>query len=138
MAVSDQIIQVINTLCEKVGIVIDWTSDNVIPYIETLCQKLIAYEIATSITWMVIMMSLSVASVVATKKCAPVFKKGLDAEKDTLDMGWGVGTTFAIIGLVIFNLVSICVISTQVVDIIKCAVFPEMYVFEYVSKLMAK
>lgn len=138
MTVSEQIIQVIDTLCAKVGLAINWTSENVIPYIETLCQKLIVYEIATSIAWMVIMMSLSIASVVATKKCAPVFKKGLNDEKDTWYVGWAVGTTFAIIGLVIFNIVSICVISTQVMDIIKCAVFPEMYVFEYLNRLMAK
>ena len=51
MTVSEQIIQVIDALCEKFGIVVDWTNENVFPYLETLCEKLIAYEIATSIVW---------------------------------------------------------------------------------------
>ena len=49
MTVSEQIIQVIDALCEKFGIVVDWTSESVIPYLEILCTKLIKYEICTSI-----------------------------------------------------------------------------------------
>ena len=76
MTVSEQIIQVINALCEKFGIAINWTSENVIPYLETLCRKLITYEISTSIFWMVIMTLVSIASIVATRKFYPTFKDG--------------------------------------------------------------
>ena len=31
MTVSEQIIQVIDALCEKFGIAIDWTTQNIIP-----------------------------------------------------------------------------------------------------------
>ena len=135
MTVSEQIIQVLDALCEKFGIVIDWTSANVIPYIETLCGKLIAYEIGTSIAYMVIMILLSIASIVATKKFYPAFKQGLEDES-SWECGWTIGTTFAIIGLVILNLVTIIVVGVQVMDIIKCATFPEMYIFEYVNTLI--
>ena len=37
---------------------------------------------------------------------------------------------------VILGVVMICVTSDQIIDIIKCLTFPEMYVFEYVSNLM--
>lgn len=76
MTVSEQIIQVVDALCEKFGIAINWTSENVIPYIETLCRKLVTYEISTSIAWMVIMTLLSIGSIVAAKKFYPTFKKG--------------------------------------------------------------
>lgn len=134
MTVSEQIIQVIDSLCAKFGIVVDWTSNNITPYIEMLCGKLIKYEIATSIFWMVLMVSLSIASIVATKKLIPVFKKGLEECYD--DEMWMVGTGFAIVGLVILNLATIIVVGSQIVDIIKCMTFPEMYIFEYVSNLM--
>ena len=137
MKISEQIIEVINALCEKIGIVVDWTSENVIPYLEILCGKLITYEICTSIVLMAIMILLSIGSVVATKKLAPTFKMGLKANAQSYcDVGWEVGTVFAIIGLVAINLTALIVVCVQIMDIVKCATFPEMYVFEYISKLM--
>lgn len=136
MTVSEQIIQVIDALCEKFGIAVNWTGENVIPYIELLCGKLIAYKIGTSIAWMVIMISLSIGSIVATKKLMPIFKEGLEHDARSYDSGWEIGTCLAIIGLVILNLITIIVVGVQIMDIIKCATFPEMYIFEYVSSLI--
>ena len=135
MTVSEQIIQVIDALCEKFGIAINWTSENVIPYLEVLCGKLITYEISTSIVWIVIMASFSTAGIILTKKFAPTFKEGL-ANQSNWDMGWTVGTVFAIIGLVILHLSTIIVVGVQIMDIIKCLTFPEMYIFEYISRLI--
>lgn len=136
MAVSEQIIQVIDALCEKFGIAINWTSENVFPYIETLCKKLVMYEIVTSIFYVAIATLLIIGVILLTKKFTPVFKKGLE-EQDYLDIGWTVGTVFAIIGLVIFSIVIISVFGQQITDIIKCTVFPEMYIFKYISKLIS-
>ena len=136
MTVSEQIIQVIDALCEKFGIAVNWTSENVIPYLEILCGKLVKYEICTSIAWITIMVLLSLASIVATKKLTPKFKKGCEDEADTWDNGWHVGAAFAIIGLIGLNLAVIIVVGKQVMDIIKCATFPEMYIFEYISALL--
>ncbi len=135
MTVSEQIIQVIDALCEKFGIAIDWTSKNIIPYVETLCKKLVAYEIGTSIAWMAIMILVSIGSIVATKKLAPIFRRGIE-EEGRWDCNWKIGTGFAILGLVALNLATIIVVGAQIMDIIKCATFPEMYIFEYISKLI--
>ena len=133
MTVSEQIIQVIDALCEKFGIAINWTGENVIPYIEILCRKLITYEICTSVVWIVIMASLSVGSIIATKKLTPVFKNKIE-ENEYGD--WDVGAGFAITGLIIINLISIIIVGVQIMDIIKCLTFPEMYIFEYISALI--
>jgi hypothetical protein len=135
MTVSEQIIQVMDALCEKLGIAINWTAENAIPYLEVLCGKLITYEIGTSIAWIVIMALMSIGSIIATKKLAPTFKRGLEEQGDW-DCGWTIGTTFAIGGLVILNIASIAVVITQIMDIVKCATFPEMYIVEYVSRLL--
>lgn len=135
MTVSEQIIQVIDALCDKFGIAVDWTGKNILPYIETLCGKLITYEIGTSIAWMAIMILSSVGSIIAAKKLAPTFKKGLK-EQGTLDDDWTIGTWLAIAGLVIVNLATIIVVVVQVMDIIQCVTFPEMYIFEYISILI--
>ena len=81
------------------------------------------------------MILMSVGGVVATKKFAPTFKEGLKGQSWYND-GWTIGTTFAIIGLVILYIVTIIVVVTQIMDIIKCATFPEMYIFEYINKLI--
>ena len=132
MAVSEQIIQVIDALCAKFGLAIDWTSENVIPYLTTLCGKLVSYEIWTSVFWIVLMTVLTIASIIATKKFAPIFKNGIE-EQDWDECGWSVASFFAIAGLAALYITTIYVIGTQITDIIKCTTFPEMYIFEYVQ-----
>ena len=136
MLVSEQITQVIDKLCEKFGIVIDWSSKNVIPYLETLCKRLITYEIVSSIIWVVIMVSISIASVIATKKYTPIFIEGVRKNKLTCDVGWEVASVFAIIGLVIIYTTSFFVIVEQIINITECLTFPEMYIFKYVRVLI--
>lgn len=135
MTVSEQIISVINVLCEKFGIMVDWTDKNVIPYIELLCGKLVNYEITTSIVWIVFWVLVSVGCIIATKRLYPRFKEGLEHDRDYCECGWQFGTAFAIIGLVVVYTAAAVVTMTQVIDIVQCATFPEMYIFEYVKSL---
>lgn len=51
---SEEIIKVLDNLAERFGVAVDWTSTNVIPYLQELCSKYITYEIAISVTWLVI------------------------------------------------------------------------------------
>ena len=51
---SDGIIKVLNELCDKFGIAIDWTSDNVVPYLQDLMVRYSKYVCYTSIMWLVI------------------------------------------------------------------------------------
>lgn len=132
MTVSEQIIQVINALCEKFGIAINWTSENVLPYIELLCRKLVTYEVATSIAWIVIWASLSIGGIVSAKKLTLKLKEGIEDG----DFDCEFGLTLLRIGLVILSLITLIVVIVQTMDIIKCLTFPEMYIFEYVSRLI--
>lgn len=136
MTVSDQIIQVLDALCEKFGVAIDWTSANVIPYLTTLMGKLIQWEIWSSVAWMGIMVIICLISIVCIKKFAPVFKAGIERDKRHYDCGWELGAIAAIICLSVFYLATILVIGTQIMDIIKCCTFPEMFVVEYIQGLI--
>jgi hypothetical protein len=51
---SQEIINVLDYLCKKFGIVIDWTSENVMPYLQDLCARYIKFEIHTSIMWIIL------------------------------------------------------------------------------------
>ena len=133
MTVSEQIIQVLNALCEKFGLVIDWTSENIVPHVTTLLGKLVIWEIWSSVAWMGIMLLLCLLSFVGIKKFTPVFKNGLERDRRVYDIGWSIASTFAVIGLCVLYLATIIVIGNQIIDIIKCVTFPEMFIFEYVQ-----
>lgn len=52
--ISDEIIKVLDALCDKFGIAVDWSSQNILPYIETLMDKCVTYEVSTSLFWMLL------------------------------------------------------------------------------------
>lgn len=135
MTVSDQIIQVLDALCEKFGIIVDWTNANVMPYLTLLLGKLIQWEIWSSVAWMAIMVALCLISIVCIKKLTPVFKRGIE-NQGRWDTDWSMASIFAIAGLCVLYLATILVIGTQIMDIVKCCTFPEMFMYEYVQDLI--
>ena len=129
MTISEQIIKILDALCAKFGIAINWTSENVIPYVEVLCKRLVTYEIVTSAMWILLVWGLFGVSAIILKKMHPWLMKKYDEIYEVADVAlWGI--------TVILGVVMICVTSDQSIDIIKCLTFPEMYVFEYVSALV--
>ena len=51
---SAQIIEVLNNICEKFGVAVDWTSKNIQPYLKELMTKCINYKLAIDIVWLVV------------------------------------------------------------------------------------
>ena len=133
--VSEQIIQVLDALFEKFGIVIDWTSENLIPYLTTLCAKLISYEIWTSVFWIVFMAALTIAGAIVTKKLRPILQKGIENE-DWDECGWSTCYCLNIAAMIGLCIATAIVIGFQIMDIIQCATFPEMYIVEYVKYII--
>ena len=113
MQVSDEIIKVLEYMCDKVGVTIDWTSNNVLPYIQQLGEKFIRWEIGTSIGWI----ALTVVSIII----AFLFVKFCDLDGLEDIFFW-----LTIIGAII-------VIGFQVFDIIECYTFPEKAIYEYIQ-----
>lgn len=130
MTVSEQIIQVLDALCEKFGMAIDWTGENVIPYVTTLCTKLITYEIWTSVALMAIMVTLSILSIIPIKTLYPALKRRLD------EFDYSFVSIFISVALAALYLATIICVGVQIMDIIKCVTFPELFVFEYVQSIV--
>jgi hypothetical protein len=128
MNVSEQIIEVINALCEKLGVAIDWTSTNVLPYIEQLCTKLISFEIYTSIFWIAV-------SIVVCAICWIVFGATYKIAKkwDWSDCCFVTPINIAA-GAVgaILTFIAIIVIGCQAFDIIEAVTFPEKTIYDYI------
>lgn len=117
MQISKEVIEILEYLCEKIGITIDWTSNNILPYVQQLAEKYIAWEISTSVAWIAIAVIIFISSLVFTlivhKTCS-----------------WD-GIEWVV--LVICFIVSTIVIGVQTFDIIECKTFPEKSLYEYIQ-----
>ena len=61
---SDEIIKVLDSLSEKFGMTIDWTSQNVLPYLQDLMNRFISLQNAKAIAWIVILSILVIAIII--------------------------------------------------------------------------
>lgn len=73
--VSNQIIEVLNEICNKFGMAIDWTSKNVQPYLQELMTKCVAYKFATSIMWLIFGILVCAIGSVLAKMAVGSWKK---------------------------------------------------------------
>ena len=121
MKVSEQIIEVLNYLGEKIGVTIDWTAENVVPYAKELCEKFISWEISTSYAWIAIascMFVLSLIGAIIINRCCY----------------WDNFEWF-LFGII--TILAIVIIGVQIFDIIECKTFPEKAIYDYITNYMA-
>ena len=119
MTVSAQIIEVINDLCTKFGIAIDWSAENVLPVVQSLAEKYIRWEIATSIAWIAILFVLAFILAVLWL-CAKEWWSS------NAEFFFGTGAFVALVFLV-------GVAGCQSFDIIEATIFPEKTIVEFVQ-----
>lgn len=119
MSFSNEIIEVLDYLCKKFGLVVDWTNDSVMPYLQQLAEKYVRWEISTSYAWIGIVIALLMISALLMI---------VDIKTDFAD-------NFFVLVFVVVLVMAIIVISCQIFDIIKCNVFPEKAIFDYLMDL---
>lgn len=132
MSVSDEIIKVLDALAEKFGLMIDWTSENIVPYVETLLGKCVAYELATSIVWLVFAIIIGVVCFFLFKALYNNEDFGVSYDYSSPDK---FGRSCAYVGVIALTLVPIFIIATQTLDIVTCAVFPEKVIIEELQSI---
>lgn len=133
MTMSDQIIAVLDNLCTKFGIAIDWTSENVLPYIMELTSKLIKYEIATSVVWCLFIAIITFATYKLTKY---LYKQMKEYDSPYSAFDWEFAFIGGCVALCFCIFAVVLVIPIQTFDIVECLTFPEKAIFEYVSYMM--
>lgn len=65
--VSDQIIKVLDNLCDKFGLAIDWSSKNVQPYLKELMAKCVNYKFSIATMWLIFGIILFIISCIGIK-----------------------------------------------------------------------
>jgi hypothetical protein len=140
--ISDEIIKVLDDLCERFGIVIDWTSENVVPQLTVLCEKLITYLTVTNGIWVAVGVSVIVCMVLLIKYCYKEYMKCLDTERDNILWEYYSGVEPTIIGFIlmlfwsILFAVTVGIIIVKVNSLLKLLIIPELYLLEYFSNYM--
>lgn len=132
--VSSQIIDVINELCSKFGIAIDWSQKNMQPYLESLVTKAVNYELYTSIMWIVIgaiLIGIGLFYLSKANKCKERYiKYKKDSMVDT-ESDYTCKDLYRILGWFLF-ITAILLIIYNTNDVIKCITFPDKVVFDMI------
>ena len=129
---SEEIIKVLDTLAEKFGLAVDWTSANVIPYLEQLCDKYVNYEIVTSIVWILLGIGLLVFAKFLTKRIKTFYEKSDELDPDN-DYAWL--CILSSVVMVIAIIAGICIAIKQTFDIVTCFTFPEKIIIEELKSI---
>ena len=130
MTVSSEIIEVLEYLCGKFGIAIDWTQGNILPYVQSLGENLIQYEISTSIFWIIFIAVITILIAIATVISFFTTKKDEFGNR-MLGEFFAVDFTCAII----FFIITCTVVAVQSIDILTAIHFPEKAILDIIETL---
>lgn len=116
--VSDQIIKVLDNLCEKFGLAIDWSSKNVQPYLKELMAKCVNYTFAIDVMSLCIAILLVIVGIIM-----------LNAGKKSKNYCSDTAFTFTLFSASAFVVaVVICIITIP--EMIACKTFPEKVIID--------
>lgn len=119
---STEIIKVLDAICEKFGIAIDWTSQNVMPYLEQVGEHIVQYKLWTSFTYLIFTaIALAFGIPFGVKK----FKKYYAHNNDDVYIG------IAVI-LTAICLLCIPVFIIELSNIITTLTFPEKTILDFI------
>lgn len=138
---GNEVIKVLDHLCDKFGIAIDWTSANVMPYLQDLMSRIVKYGIYQNVSEIIfcLMLLLIVAFITrklykASYKYASIYEETNKYDDKSTAMFF---TTAFMIGLAttaITTIMVLCVIKTSVNEIIELSTVPEKYVIEMIQE----
>lgn len=134
---GDEIIKVIDKLCQQFGIVIDWTDQNILPYLQELAYRYVHYKIVFYSIWAIIGLILVIISIVICKK---FFGKSKNERYDFFyeefyDDHECLCTVLWIIAIVLF-IAGLIIVIPMTFYIAECITIPEKVIFDYVSSLL--
>lgn len=130
---GDEVIKILNALCEKFGIAMDWSSQNIVPYIQLLSKRCVNYEIGTSIMWLVIGVIMIITGFLLIKYVLlnrKIIKEIKDGYCDIDDF-----SAICILVIVICLVFGIYLVIQETYDIITCFTFPEKIIFNQITEI---
>lgn len=144
MNVSQQIIEVLNALSEKVGVAIDWTSENILPQLKIVCEHFIRYKLITTgigvgIATLSIIVSIIVALYILSQYNSFIRtgQKNLFFKFDSLNACRVRDITiFVLVAAGVFSVIGLGCLFCNVPILIQCIVCPELVILDYLKNML--
>lgn len=124
MTVSSQIIEVLNDICNKFGVVIDWSADNIFPYLTELVNRIALFVIGKE-TVSVVICGIMIA-------IATIIIKYIIKNNQNMDLG---EFSFCIFFVIVLYFIGFFWGYNAVVKIIQAKILPELVAFEYIKNI---
>lgn len=136
VTVADQIIKVLDDLCKKFGVVIDWAADNVMPYLLELMGKIVNYRLFCSWIYFAIFLTLFIIGLLVLRK----YFKIVNIDDATLKKDKRFIPQFiyecplgTLLTIVAFEITFLILIVVNIFNIGECYYFPEKAVFDFIK-----
>lgn len=146
---SNQVIEILNEICNKLGIAVDWTSENILPQVKIVCEKYIRYIIVQKSImcgWGFLFVCIGIAySIILLKQ----YRRCKTTGKENFLFGyfknWSSGKSIEFqpniyilnIVIIIIAIVGIILLGVGLSELIKCLVAPEMVVIDYLKNMIS-
>lgn len=142
---GNEVIKVLNHLCDKFGIAIDWTSSNVMPYLQDLMSRIVKYGIYQNVSDIINCLIFLLIAIIITRKLYKASYKYASIYKETNKHDDKDNASFFTMAFLIslattafVTVMALYVIKTSVDEIIELSTVPEKYVIEMIQEQMDK
>lgn len=144
MTVSQQIIEILNALSEKVGVAIDWTAENILPQLKVICEHFIHYKLITTgigvgIATLSIIVSIIAALYILSQYNSFIRtgQQNLFFKIDNLNICRVRNTTICIFAIAfISSAIGIGYLFYGIPILIQCTVCPELVILDYLKDML--
>lgn len=129
---SDEIIKILNTVCDKIGIAVDWSNQNIVPYVKDLLHRCQNYLIINDIFWTALWLTFGGLAVLFVTKIIRILNDDdYDCDYD-YDENALIVISLILCVIFMFSLVGFIV---KAEDLIQSIFLSEMRLFEYYKSI---
>ena len=129
---NNEFVKVLDAVCDKFGIAVDWSSKNVIPYVQELSTRVVHFKMASAVFFVVLGILMLISTILWVKwikYCDRRYKEEKWSNWD-LTTGLSVGTC------IIWIVVAVYIVLTSAYDVVTYSIFPEKALVDFISTYM--
>lgn len=136
---SEEIIKVLNYICEQLGIAIDWTAENVWPQVLDVFGRYRMYEIVVSIIWITVFIIFAICFIHFGKVLIKNYKSCCNNHDENLwfyysnycgEVRWNGVTNIYVTLLVFYLALAFIFVPIDIGNILQWALIPEIKILE--------